>query len=208
MNQFEHPTQEALIRWVSGDLSDEQAGDFEAHVMSCELCSTRLQDEAALDVILHAASDLALEDARQPDVDVVELPPAPVTVPAAANGGWRQVLAMAAGFALLLVAGRGVLDGPSVDRVEGDAAVADAPASWGDDDEDSDIDPVCDEAPVDDGDMCSEEELVAFAMSTDPAPWSVMGDSLGSLDEDPCTPVDTGESLTCDDWLSADDLAG
>lgn len=209
MNQFEHPAQEAITRWISGDLSDALSEDFEAHVMTCEVCSARLQEEAALDVVLHAAGELATEnvdDVEDDDDGVVVLAPEPV--PAAANGNWRQVLAMAAGFALLLVAGRGALNGSSVDRVENDAVVADAPASWDGDDEDLDIDPVCDEAPVDDGEMCEEAELVAMAIPTESAPWSAMREPVGSPDEDPCTPVDTGESLTCDDWLSADDLAG
>lgn len=207
MNQFEHPAQEAITRWISGDLSDALSEDFEAHIMSCEVCSARLQDEAALDVVLHAAGELALEDLGD-DEDVVVLAPEPAAA-AANGGGWRQVLAMAAGFALLLVAGRGALHGSSVDRVETDAAIAaEAAASWDGDDEDLDIDPVCDEAPVDDGEMCEEAELVAMAMPTESAPWSAMREPVGLPDEDPCTPVDTGESLTCDDWLSADDLAG
>ena len=210
MNQFEHPAQEAITRWISGDLSDALSEDFEAHVMTCEVCSARLQDEAALDVVLHAAGELALEDQAELEElgdgqEAIVLAPEPV--PAAANGGWRQVLAMAAGFALLLVAGADALHGSSIDSVETDVVVADAPASWDGDDEDLDIDPVCDEAPVDDGEMCEEAELVAMAMPMESAPWSAMRDPVGLPDEDPCTPVDTGESLTCDNWLSADDLA-
>lgn len=218
----QHPSDEALIRWVTGELVGDEALAFEAHVGVCPSCCNRLADEAAMDVVLHAAATLDLEPYTVADVDesVAVVAATPAKVPAA-NNGWRQMLAVAAGFALMLVAGRGALDATTVDSIEADVGgatvIADGPASW----EHSVVvedDPICEATPLlsedetscdDDPSMASfVDSLVAMRSTNDLVPWSVMADGGNDDDESCTTPVDTGESLTCDDWLSADDLSG
>lgn len=204
-----HPTDEALLSWVSGEMIGERAQVLEAHVAACPACGGRLADECALDVVMHAAGDLAA------DADVVELVPA-ARRPRIASGGWRHVAAAAAGFALLLMAGRGALSEAPVDAVDPElgspaVVIADGPASWADDARNDDA--ICELsfAPQDDEDICAEpgEGLVAMAGPNEPTLWSVMAVSMDGGDDGPCTtPVDTGESLTCDDWLSTDDFSG
>ena len=209
-----HPTDDAMLRWVSGELIGEAAQTLEAHIAVCPACGSRLAGECALDVVMQAAGDLATET----DVDVVDIGEARRR-PAVAYRGWRQVLGAAAGFALLAVAGRGALDGGQLDAIAtglgtNAVVIADAPSSREPlEHHEGRDDAICETVfeMLDEPDTCTEpgEALVVMAMPTEPTTlWSVMGDSLEG-DDDPCTtPVDTGQSLTCDDWLSTDDLSG
>jgi len=202
-----HPTDEALLSWVTGEMQGDSALALESHVIECSVCATRLADEAALDAVMLAAGQL------HDEVAVVEL--AQFERPAATQNGWRQGLAVAAGFALILFAGRGSFGEDHVDSIEpGPSArpavvIGSAPATWEDGPASEDCELL---ATPGDGDepTCANPSsgLVAMADLDSPAPWSISSDTGGG-DNEPCTtPVDTGDSLTCDDWLSADDLSG
>lgn len=58
MRESDHcPPVETLAAYVSGELPSSLEHGFEAHLADCSACAQRLQEEARLDVLLHAAAD-------------------------------------------------------------------------------------------------------------------------------------------------------